>query len=651
MTTSVIEPVPIADALVVTFTGGMSLAAWKANGSLSREWAMYERLSRHYGRIVLVTYGGAEDEAIARDLPGSPVVIANVDGRDVGAHVASVPGRAAAELRSAATAVVKTNQMSGGRVAMAVAKGLRETGVRTALVARGGFLWSRFVSLESSAADPAASHARAEERALCLAADIVVGSSPAMIGDLAWSLGLDPARTRMIPNYVVTDVPVRMPEERERGVILFAGQLVKRKRVDVLIDAVAHLTRNGTVQAMLSVIGEGPEEAALRARAVEAGVEVRFEPRLAHDEVLERMSRCTVYAQASSYEGHPKTVIEAMSTGAAVVVADAPGQGRVVQHGVTGLVMPQEPEAFARAIEGMMDDTAWREALGTAASAHARVMYGLEQILPREIEAHRAALAIAGSGKPAQECEVRWEPALLDAPMEEVAGRWVRSLQGFARRLEPKKRAAFLMAIDTPIYLMQGAAAVEAEGGLHPKHRLMRYHDFFVERVGRGERVLDLGCGNGAVAASIAGRAGAVVAGMDWNEKTLAKARATAVQRGEMPDRVRFCVGDITKDRAEGEFDVIVLSNVLEHLEDRAELLRRWRQWYGAARFLIRVPAFDREWRVPYKRELQVEWRLDDTHETEYTREQLEAELAEAGLRIEQCEARWGEYWVQARAA
>jgi hypothetical protein len=75
-----------------------------------------------------------------------------------------------------------------------------------------------------------------------------------------------------------------------------------------------------------------------------------------------------------------------------------------------------------------------------------------------------------------------------------------------------------------------------------------------------------------------------------------------------------------------------------------------WREWYGAKTFLIRVPAFDREWRVPWKKELGVEWRLDPTHETEYTLPQLEAELREAGLRVADCVTRWGEYWVRAEA-
>ena len=65
------------------------------------------------------------------------------------------------------------------------------------------------------------------------------------------------------------------------------------------------------------------------------------------------------------------------------------------------------------------------------------------------------------------------------------------------------------------------------------------------------------------------------------------------------------------------------------------------------SRFLIRVPVFERDWRVPLKRELGVEWRLDPTHETEYTLESFEKEMAAAGLRITYQEVRWGEIWAE----
>ncbi len=94
------------------------------------------------------------------------------------------------------------------------------------------------------------------------------------------------------------------------------------------------------------------------------------------------------------------------------------------------------------------------------------------------------------------------------------------------------------------------------------------------------------------------------------------------------------------------DYDVVVLSNVLEHIAARVELLRRLLDAVHPKRFLIRVPSEERDWLVPLRKELGLPHFSDPTHETEYTVEQLRAELHEAGLEIAELEQRWGEIWA-----
>jgi trans-aconitate methyltransferase len=105
-------------------------------------------------------------------------------------------------------------------------------------------------------------------------------------------------------------------------------------------------------------------------------------------------------------------------------------------------------------------------------------------------------------------------------------------------------------------------------------------------------------------------------------------------------------VGDVRYQLPDGPIDVVILSNVLEHLTERPAFLSRLMESLSPSRFLIRVPLFDRDWRVPLKRELGVEWRLDLTHEVEYTVESFSEEMVNTGLRISQQEVRWGELWA-----
>ena len=247
--------------------------------------------------------------------------------------------------------------------------------------------------------------------------------------------------------------------------------------------------------------------------------------------------------------------------------------------------------------------------------------------------------------------EIRWDPSALEADPIELARSFNRSIHGLAKRLPPQERAKFLLALDSELYGQLGEAAIAAsrEGGdgLHPKHRLLKYHDFFVAHITHADRVIDLGSGVGALAVSIAKRTGARVHGIDWKQQNVDLSLAAATT-ADVHERCTFEVGDITTCRASGRFDVAVLSNVLEHIDRREERLRLWSDWYSPSRMLVRVPSFERDWRVPYKRELGVEWRCDPTHETEYTAAQLRQELGSAGFEISELTTVWGEYWCVA---
>lgn len=190
--------------------------------------------------------------------------------------------------------------------------------------------------------------------------------------------------------------------------------------------------------------------------------------------------------------------------------------------------------------------------------------------------------------------------------------------------------------------MLEGQLAVAYGGGLHTKHRHMRYHDFFVNRIRTGERVLDIGCGIGAVAHAVAEKSNAEVVGIDMSKANI----AVAHHRHSHP-RVRYLVGNALQDLPGERFDVVILSNVLEHLSERPAFLRRLQEVVRPSRFLIRVPLFERDWRVPLKRELGVEWRLDSTHETEHTLDSFAEEMTAAKLRIIHQEVRWGEIWAE----
>lgn len=215
-------------------------------------------------------------------------------------------------------------------------------------------------------------------------------------------------------------------------------------------------------------------------------------------------------------------------------------------------------------------------------------------------------------------------------------------LQKFVYIFPSKNTLRFLFEIENILYYLEGQLAIDYGQGLHPKHRLTHYHQFFTSRIRAGESVLDIGCGIGALAYDIAQDSQALVVGIDINPQNI----TTASQRFSHP-HIHYLVGDVLQDLPSQSFDVIVLSNVLEHLSERSKFISSVQHKTGAKRMLIRVPLFERDWRVPLKHELGVEWRLDPTHQIEYTLESFQEEMTAAHQVVQHLEVRWGEIWAE----
>lgn len=196
----------------------------------------------------------------------------------------------------------------------------------------------------------------------------------------------------------------------------------------------------------------------------------------------------------------------------------------------------------------------------------------------------------------------------------------------------------FFCWINNLSYKFISSLSVRENGGIHPKHRIMNYHQFFLDNITETDTVLDIGCGNGSVAADLANKAKRVV-GIDIDRKNIIAARKLRAR-----DNLSYMIGDATTHPFKEPFDAIVLSNVLEHINRRIEFLRGIRNL--APKILIRVPLITRDWLSVYKKERGLEYRLDPTHFTEYTEGEFRHEINSADLTIESSFVRFGELYA-----
>lgn len=196
----------------------------------------------------------------------------------------------------------------------------------------------------------------------------------------------------------------------------------------------------------------------------------------------------------------------------------------------------------------------------------------------------------------------------------------------------------FFIWINNLSYKAISSLVVRNNHGIHPKHKILNYHEFFLNNISSNDVVLDIGCGNGSMAYDISKKATKVIA-MDINKRNIQIAKEKFNN-----NNLTYLVGDATLVNFNEKIDIITLSNVLEHIKDRTEFLFKIKAL--ASKILIRIPLLTRDWLAVYKKEIGVEYRLDDTHFIEYTEESFKKEIEGAGLKIENYYIKFGELYA-----
>jgi glycosyltransferase involved in cell wall biosynthesis len=172
--------------------------------------------------------------------------------------------------------------------------------------------------------------------------------------------------------------------------ILFAGNLVPSKGVDVLLRAVAELDGRG-IAWQLKILGEGPSRAELQLLARTLGITSRvtwssFVPQ-GQMAAEYGASAVTVLPSRGQAEGLGLTLVEALLAGSAVVGSTAGGIPEVILHEKTGLIARDgDAQDLATQIQRLLTDGPLRERLTRAGKEHVLQTYSPETTIGRFLE-------------------------------------------------------------------------------------------------------------------------------------------------------------------------------------------------------------------------------------------------------------------------
>jgi len=164
------------------------------------------------------------------------------------------------------------------------------------------------------------------------------------------------ARYEVVPEVVDIDAfatPLRQDRTGRPCSIMAVSNLEHRKGINYLIEAVRSLIADGR-SLILTIVGEGPERAALEAQA--EGLPVRLVGSRSRQEIRDLLHDADVFAMPTLADPFGISPVEAVAAGVPAVVTSAAGCAELIRPLGARVVPPRDVGAMRDALAEILDD-------------------------------------------------------------------------------------------------------------------------------------------------------------------------------------------------------------------------------------------------------------------------------------------------------
>jgi glycosyltransferase involved in cell wall biosynthesis len=192
--------------------------------------------------------------------------------------------------------------------------------------------------------------------------------------------------------------PLRQRETNGPVRLLYVGRFTAAKNVVTLIEAIDTLAHKEVGDFELQLVGEGVQRPLLERMIAERGLtrRVHLSDWVPRDQIASYYRQADIFATATTWEGMPNTVLEAMACGLPIVGTQAPGLQELVRESVNGYLAPiKDAAALAEALALLIDNGYERRRMGRQSRLLVERQFAWEQIAAQYVEVYHKVLASA----------------------------------------------------------------------------------------------------------------------------------------------------------------------------------------------------------------------------------------------------------------
>ena len=202
---------------------------------------------------------------------------------------------------------------------------------------------------------------------------VPVALSPKVQATILSFYGLKEEQVPMIYNGV--DLGKCCPKEdyslSKPARLLHIGRFNEQKNHKGLLEAFAQIVKTFP-DCCLQLIGDGDLEEETRNHVKDLGLQEKVLFLGNQTNVYPFLQEADLFLLPSKFEGMPMTIIEAMGTGIPIVASAVGGVPDMLEDGVSGILVPCDPDAVAQAVLQLLEQKDLREKLGTHALENSR---------------------------------------------------------------------------------------------------------------------------------------------------------------------------------------------------------------------------------------------------------------------------------------
>jgi len=365
--------------LTLFFTGGVTLKTWAQVGNLSREIALYEKLSERLKSVNFVTYGGEQDRIYSNRIGNIKLLPIKWHKRQF-LTILELMLKYYPEIKR--TNILKTNQILGSEIPIWAKKRFGKK-----LIIRCGYLHSYCTKRRTKDIRTIEKAVLLEKKAFSVADTIVVTAKwekETIVNDYKTS----PEKVKIIPNYVLTDIFKPYGEIEKKYDLIYIGRSDEGKNLNSLLEALIFLKKKSKNLSLI-LIGSSYRDRNLRELVVKHKLNITFKDNIPNFKLPMFINKAKVFILPSKYEGHPKSLIEAMSCGVPCIGCDVTGVNEVINHMETGYLCGTDYKSISDALEIIAFDESLQKKLGKNARDYVLSNYSFDKIFKMEIEALR----------------------------------------------------------------------------------------------------------------------------------------------------------------------------------------------------------------------------------------------------------------------